>query len=671
MKKKSGFLILSLFLAGCTNQADDRPVADLLFTDGRIYTADASGTIAEAVAIQGNRILFVGSSADAREFHDEKTRVVNLDGKMMLPGLHDVHIHALGIVERDQCDFRSEPMSLEEIVGFVAECLERYGIADGEWLIVNQWNFSAGNQPGKNYPTLRAALDAVSLSSPIFLRGNDGHHGAANSAALAKARNSAGEQIGLSRATLDSDFSAYRELVGVDAEGEPNGALNEGARELVEMPSLWGDDTADDQVMRDIAAKLASYGITSIQDAALDPALLPLFDAFEKTGQMSFRFRAALFPDFNDFEDDDGRVDIDEIIANLTETRARYEHSSLISADAAKIFVDGVIEGNPLSVPPTLPNGAALDVYKQPRFSYDAESDSLTLIGYVDTGSELCVNVRSRMEEFSDIASITAFRLREGFHPAQCIESRGVLEHDVEVIESYVAALEKNGFTVHAHAIGDRAVRTAVDAFEKSRRVNGETGLPHAIAHAQLIHPDDQRRIGELGLYVAFTYAWISPLFPYDMSVTPFIVELEDETHLYDKENYYYGNVYPVRGVKDAGAVLVAGSDAPVDTREPRPFFNIQQAVTRANESGVVMNAEQRIDIREAIAAYTRNGARQLRQDDKLGSIEAGKIADLIVIDHDLLALHAEGRGNEIGDTKVLMTVFDGKIVYTHEGADL
>jgi predicted amidohydrolase YtcJ len=111
------------------------------------------------------------------------------------------------------------------------------------------------------------------------------------------------------------------------------------------------------------------------------------------------------------------------------------------------------------------------------------------------------------------------------------------------------------------------------------------------------------------------------------------------------------------------GGVLVAGSDAPVDTRDPRPFVNIQQAVTRETALGT-FNADQRIDIRSAIAAYTINGARLLGHDELLGSIEVGKKADLIAIDHNLIELAKQKRSNEIGKTRVALTIFDGKVIY-------
>ena len=109
-------------------------------------------------------------------------------------------------------------------------------MTDGEWLSIYEWNYYDGNEPDADHLTLRAALDKASTTHPIALIGNDGHHGAYNSVALARARNHAGLAVGLSKATLSSDFSDSLPFVGVDAAGEPNGAVNEETQQLLDPP---------------------------------------------------------------------------------------------------------------------------------------------------------------------------------------------------------------------------------------------------------------------------------------------------------------------------------------------------------------------------------------------------------------------------------------------------
>ncbi|MCZ6852928.1 MAG: amidohydrolase family protein, partial [Gammaproteobacteria bacterium] len=468
-------------------------------------------------------------------------------------------------------------------------------------------------------------------------------------------------RVGLSGETLKIQFAGYAEFIGLDSTGEPNGALNEDARFLVEPPA---PEWLGASLPRDIGAKigpvLAAYGITSAQDAMLIPESLETFAELEQSGELGFRLHAAMYLDPTDYTSD-GVVDIARMVAELDVYRARYENSLLISPQAAKIFVDGVIEGNPLVTPPTLPAGAALEPYLQPRFEVDVDTGKLRLIGYVDTGSALCQSVRSGGAQSNEAKQ--TFLSEHGFHPGQCTISRGVLEDDEKFVLDYTKALDAAGFTVHSHAIGDRAVRVAVDAFVAARAANGHSGLPHAIAHAQLVHPDDQTRIGELGLYMAFTYAWMDSDFSYDMMVIPFFAQLEDETHLYDLDSYYMQNVYPVRSLMDAGAILVAGSDAPVETRSPRPFVNMATELTRAGE-GAALNANQTVNVHDLLAAYTINGAHALRQADRVGSIEVGKRADFAVLDRNVVELAEAARWAEIAATSVVLTVFDGKVVY-------
>lgn len=642
--------------------------ADHVFTNGYIYTVDEDQPIANAVATKGNTIVYVGGAQGARDFIGERTVVHDLGGKMMLPGLHDVHIHPLGIVQLDICDFKSEPMSLAQMVPFLQECIARYEIPEGEWLVVPQWSFADGNQPSEDYPTLRTALDAASTKHPILIRGNDGHHAAANSLALANARDKAGKRVGISKQSLKTVFADYRELVGVDAEGEPSGGLTESAIALTGAPGFFAAVEGHD-IMPAVARILAQSGITSIQDAATDPEHLPLYQTLEDRGEMTFRVRAALIKGFDRGHDAKPELeDIDATVAEFAQLRDTYRNSRYIRADGAKIFVDGVIEGNPLAEPPTLPNAAVLHEYRQPIFELDKSSARVAIKGYVDTDGDLCRQVRANSDQYESRSAVATFKQVNGYHPDQCLKSRGVLEHEEAFINRYIAALDKAGFTVHAHAIGDRAVRTAVDAFAQARQENGDNGLCHAIGHAQLIHPDDQRRIGEQGLCVTFTHAWSNPEPAYELMVAPFVDKLDNNlSDLYNTEHYYMGNVYPARSIQQLGGIVTAGSDAPVDSRDPRPFTNIEQAVTRAddgdNEAGI-LNATERLDIHSAIASYTLNGAIALNQVDTLGSIEIGKKADLIVLDQNIVDLAENGSVSKISDTQVLLTLFDGKVVY-------
>ena len=216
---------------------------------------------------------------------------------------------------------------------------------------------------------------------------------------------------------------------------------------------------------------------------------------------------------------------------------------------------------------------------------------------------------------------------------------------------------------MHVHALADKGVRVAVDELGKVKQIADQNGTTQSLAHVQIAHPEDQRRIGELGISVVFTFVWATPGLEYDMMVVPFVEEVDGIADLYDPESYYYQNVYPAKTIQDFGGILVNGSDAPVGNRDPMPFSSLQQAVYRGNGE-MILNENQRIDVHSAIAAFTINGARLFGHDDRLGSIEVGKTADIIAISQNIVDLADAGRANEIGGTKVTMTVFDGRVIY-------
>ncbi len=213
-------------------------------------------------------------------------------------------------------------------------------------------------------------------------------------------------------------------------------------------------------------------------------------------------------------------------------------------------------------------------------------------VGYVDTASALCEETRANMKRFEQAAAVEAFRAEHGFHPAQCVISRGVLRDPEPFIDKYVQRLDEAGFTIHIHAIGDRAVRVGVDALAQVIKPGSGNPLRHTMAHLQLVAPEDQKRIGEMGLYLAWTYAWALTDPAYDMTVMPFIGDVTGPGGIYDPDSYRMKNSYPVRSTMEFGAVPVAGSDAPVDDRSPRPFVNMAVGVTRKGLDGKFLNAD-------------------------------------------------------------------------------
>ena len=636
--------------------------ADLVLTHARIYTA-ASPEFAESMAVTDGQVTYVGDAAGLRAHMGPQTRRVDAGGRLVLPGLVDSHIHPIDIVEGDQCDLHSRGRTLRAIAAFVQACVQHYRPARGQWLDVYGWSISSNNTPDADHPTLRAALDKAAPNNPVYLMGDDGHRAAFNSAALALARNAKGERVGLSARTLESDFARYRLLVGVDARGEPNGEVNEVAQYLLNQNHLNYVELAVALAHPErIPQRLNRAGITAVLDAATAPEGLPVYERLLASGHMTMRATLAQYfnPEYN--HDAHGQIDYAGMVARALAVRARYASNPLLRADFVKIFADGVAEGNPFATPPTLGNAAMLQPYLQPIFGIDADGHA-SVTGYVDTDSQLCRDVREHSDQFGDIA---AFMRAQGFHPAQCQLSNGKLANDRSVILEMARRMHLAGFNLHIHVIGDRAARTALDAIEAARVEDGNSATHDSFAHLQFVQPEDVARIGRDKLYVAFTFWWGSANIDYDMTIVPFLQHVAGNAY----ENrivpgsYYFENTYAFRSVQKAGGIIVGGSDAPVGTRDPQPFVNIGTAVLRHATGDQPLNLAQALTVREALAAYTIDGARFLNREREFGSLEAGKSADFIIVDRDVVALADGGKAEQIAGTRVLETWFRGQRVY-------
>lgn len=226
---------------------------------------------------------------------------------------------------------------------------------------------------------------------------------------------------------------------------------------------------------------------------------------------------------------------------------------------------------------------------------------------------------------------------------------RGITMIDPERLKEIVTLLDAEDFQVHFHAIGDAAIRDSLDAVEAARRRNGDLGHRHHVAHLQLIDPADIPRFRALGVVANFQALWAYA----DEYITELTVPFVGPERS--------GRMYPIGSLFRSGAVVAFGSDWPVTS--PNPLEQIEVAVTRMGSQGETTEpfiAAERIGLTEALAAFTINAAYTNRIDGKTGSTEVGKLADLIILDHNLFTIPAA----DLSETRVLVTLFEGKAVH-------
>ncbi|WP_375752852.1 amidohydrolase [Vibrio sp. HN007] len=229
-------------------------------------------------------------------------------------------------------------------------------------------------------------------------------------------------------------------------------------------------------------------------------------------------------------------------------------------------------------------------------------------------------------------------------------EVLGTLNYSEKLLATNLMWLDKNGFTTQVHAVGDRAARTVLNAVEKVRQIQGDSGLRHEIAHACIVDPSDIKRFSEINVVPNF-----SPIFWYPSPI-------QDGLEMVIGKDRATRNC-EIKTLIENGSLPTGGSDWPVSS-DMNPWKAMESMITRQDPNGLrpdqVLWPEQRITIEQAMEIYTINGARALRIEDKSGSIEKGKSADMLILNQDIFSVDSE----KIGETEVLSTIFEGEEVY-------
>ncbi|MGH8251866.1 MAG: amidohydrolase [Steroidobacteraceae bacterium] len=303
-------------MAGCGRE-DAGNVAELALTSGKIYTVDGGRSWAEAIAIRDGRIVFVGSNEDAKAHIGDQTKVVELGGRLVVPGFQDAHIHPIsGGIEANACDLNAVT-TVEEYVGLIKKYAETH--PDEPW-ISGGWLMSAF---GPGALARKELIDAVVSDRPVILWSRDGHTVWVNSKAL--------EIAGITDRTPDPpDGRIDRD----SKTGDAVGSLQEGAASLVSEKMPADSDAKRDEGLRYAIRMLNGYGITGVQDASVNESDLETYRRLDATGDLSLHVVGSIW-----WERDQGLEQIDEI------KRLRSEYSKgRVDAATVKIMQDGVLE---------------------------------------------------------------------------------------------------------------------------------------------------------------------------------------------------------------------------------------------------------------------------------------------------------------------------------------
>ncbi|QPQ33359.1 amidohydrolase [Lysinibacillus sp. JNUCC 51] len=532
--------------------------AEVVFINGEVITVDQKNTVTEAVAVKDNHIIFVGLNSEVNSFIGEKTSVIDLQGKTLLPGFIDSHIH-LTYYGLNQLAINCKAEHIDSIKVLLDDLKKKsLETPKGEWIRAFGFNETAVKE--MRYPTIDE-LNAVSVEHPIMISRTCNHISVLNSKALELAQ--------INENTPDPDGG----VIERDLEGKLTGKLIEAAN--MEMSDV-ARHTEDEQRQ---AVKIASdhfiaSGLTSVHDAGgQGPDSFRILQQAVKSRDIRVRVYAMICQ-INNSQEFVHKMMESGVVTGTGDERFKV--------GPAKMFTDGSSTG------PTIAT----------RKPYDSDPNNY-----------------------------------------------GILYQSEKEIYEVLGEAHKKGYQLTVHAQGDKAIEMYLNCVEKAIEESPRTNHRHRIEHAGISSPDLQERMKKLGIIPI-----PNPPFPYEFG------------EIYVR---HYGDrvqhMYAARDYIDQGIIAAAGSDAPVT--DINPLLGIHVAVNRKSQSGMDIGSSQCISVMEAIKLYTWNGAYASFEEDIKGSIEVGKLADLVVLNDSILKVSPD----QIKDLKVEKTMIDGEIIYSKE----
>jgi len=532
-----------------------QPAADLVLFNGKVWTVNERQPRAEAVAVVGSRIVAVGANDEIRKWIGGGTQVLDVGGKLVLPGFNDSHVHFLNggqsLATVQLRDARSQSEFQARIAAFTAKQ------PAGRWILGGNWDHE--NWRPAQLPT-RQLIDEVTAGHPVFVNRLDGHMALANSQALKLA--------GITRETPDPPGGT----IVRDASGEPTGVLKDAAMGRVYhvIPPPTSEQMAE--ALRAAMHYAAENGVTSVQDMSAEPDVLRVYQDLLARGELTVRIS--------------GHQPL-ATWQGLAAVGVRADFGGeKLHIGGLKGFADGSL-------------GSTTALFFEPYL--DAPNTS-------------------------------------GLAADEMIPESKMLSHILDA--------DRAGLQVAIHAIGDKANHMVLGMYQEAERKNGARDRRFRIEHAQHLRMEDIPQFGKLHV--------IASMQPY---------------HAIDDGRWAEKRIgparakgsYAFRSLLDSGAILAFGSDW--DVAPMVPLVGIYAAATRRTLDGKSPNGwipEQKISVAEAVRAYTMGSAYASFDEKIKGSIEPGKLADMVVLSADVLTIPPE----EIENTRIEITVFDGKVIY-------